>query len=208
MYDYMRRFGFGQKTGIAAARPSRSGKFRKLARWGKTSLASVSMGQEVSVTTLQLAQAASVIANGGLLVKPRLVLKKGDQVDPAGAAGPHHQAGDGDHDAPDDGRRGAARAPGSARGWPAIRAAARPAPRRFSTAPRNHYTHTYNGSFMGFAPLTNPAVVVVVTLNGTHGEGGFGGYAAAPVFQGSRCRSAARAATFPKTCRKRPNSRR
>jgi len=46
-----------------------------------------------------------------------------------------------------------------------------------------HYTHTYNGSFMGFAPLTNPAVVVVVTLNGTHGLAGFGGAAAAPVFR-------------------------
>jgi cell division protein FtsI (penicillin-binding protein 3) len=45
-----------------------------------------------------------------------------------------------------------------------------------------HYTHSYNGSFMGFAPLINPAIVVVVTLNGTHGTGGFGGRAAAPVF--------------------------
>jgi cell division protein FtsI (penicillin-binding protein 3) len=45
-----------------------------------------------------------------------------------------------------------------------------------------HYTHNYNGSFMGFAPLNNPAIVVVVTLNGTHGTGGFGGRAAAPVF--------------------------
>jgi cell division protein FtsI (penicillin-binding protein 3) len=36
---------------------------------------------------------------------------------------------------------------------------------------------------MGFAPLTNPAVVVVVTLNGTHGQAGFGGAAAAPVFR-------------------------
>jgi hypothetical protein len=35
---------------------------------------------------------------------------------------------------------------------------------------------------MGFAPLTNPAIVVVVTLNGTHGTAGFGGQAAAPVF--------------------------
>jgi len=47
----------------------------------------------------------------------------------------------------------------------------------------HRYTHTYNGSFMGFAPLTNPAVVVVVTLNGTHGQAGFGGAAAAPVFR-------------------------
>jgi cell division protein FtsI (penicillin-binding protein 3) len=45
-----------------------------------------------------------------------------------------------------------------------------------------HYTHSYNGSFMGFAPLTNPAMVAVVTLNGTHGTAGFGGLAAAPVF--------------------------
>jgi cell division protein FtsI (penicillin-binding protein 3) len=44
------------------------------------------------------------------------------------------------------------------------------------------YTHSYNGSFMGFAPVTNPAIVVVVTLNGTHGDAGFGGHAAAPVF--------------------------
>jgi cell division protein FtsI (penicillin-binding protein 3) len=45
-----------------------------------------------------------------------------------------------------------------------------------------HYTHSYNGTFLGLAPLTNPAIVVVVTLNGTHGEGGFGGVVAAPVF--------------------------
>jgi cell division protein FtsI (penicillin-binding protein 3) len=45
-----------------------------------------------------------------------------------------------------------------------------------------HYTHYYNGSFIGFAPLNNPSIVVVVTLNGTHGNLGFGGRAAAPVF--------------------------
>ena len=44
------------------------------------------------------------------------------------------------------------------------------------------YTHYYNGSFIGFAPLNNPSIVVVVTLNGTHGNLGFGGRAAAPVF--------------------------
>ena len=46
-----------------------------------------------------------------------------------------------------------------------------------------HYTHTYNGSFVGFVPLNNPAFVMVVTLNGTHGSAGFGGAAAGPVFQ-------------------------
>src|SRR5262249_38974909 len=46
-----------------------------------------------------------------------------------------------------------------------------------------HFTHSYNASFMGFAPVTNPAIVVVVTLNGTHGSSGFGGAVAAPVFR-------------------------
>ncbi|MGP8245565.1 MAG: peptidoglycan D,D-transpeptidase FtsI family protein, partial [Bryobacteraceae bacterium] len=78
MYAYMRRFGFGQKTGVPLPGESR-GRLRPLSRWSKVSLASVSMGQEVSVTTVQLAQAASVVANGGLLVRPRLVLKIGDQ---------------------------------------------------------------------------------------------------------------------------------
>src|SRR5947207_9078831 len=45
------------------------------------------------------------------------------------------------------------------------------------------YTASYNASFMGFAPVTNPAIVVVVTLNGTTGTAGFGGQAAAPVFR-------------------------
>src|SRR4029077_4373473 len=81
MYEYMRRFGFGARSGIQLPAES-AGKVRKLARWGTTSLASVSMGQEVSVTTLQLAQAGAVIANGGMLVRPRLVSKRGDQAVP------------------------------------------------------------------------------------------------------------------------------
>src|SRR5207245_4636447 len=41
-----------------------------------------------------------------------------------------------------------------------------------------------NASFMGFAPVTNPAIVVVVTLNGTSGgQAGQGGRVAAPVFR-------------------------
>jgi cell division protein FtsI (penicillin-binding protein 3) len=46
-----------------------------------------------------------------------------------------------------------------------------------------HYTKNYNASFMGFAPVTNPAVVVVVTLNGTSGNAGMGAAAAGPVFR-------------------------
>ena len=71
MYEYMRRFGFGKRTGIPLPGES-AGMVRPLRRWQKTSIGSVAMGHEMGVTTLQLAQACSVIANGGFLVKPRL----------------------------------------------------------------------------------------------------------------------------------------
>lgn len=181
MYDYVRRFGFGQKTGIPLSGESK-GRLRPLTKWGSTSLASIAMGQEVSVTTLQLAQAAAVIANGGLLVKPRLVLKTGTQVsqpEPAVRAIRPETAitmrkmmegvvlvGTGK----------SARLQGYTAGGKTGSA-------QIYDYKERRYTHTYNGSFMGFAPLTNPAVVVVVTLNGTHGTAGFGGAAAAPVFK-------------------------
>jgi cell division protein FtsI (penicillin-binding protein 3) len=182
MYDYMRRFGFGQKSGITLPAES-PGKVRKLARWGTTSLASVSMGQEVSVTTAQLAQAASVIANGGLLVRPRLVSHRGGVAVPivppvrilrAQTAITMRSMMEGVVINPQGtGRRAklAGYTVGGKTGSAQI----------FDFATK-HYTHTYNGTFMGIAPLTNPAIVVVVTLNGTRGEGGFGGVVAAPVF--------------------------
>ena len=52
------------------ARPNRPDSSAKLSRWGKTSLASVSMGQEVSVTTLQLAQAAASSPTAGCWCGP------------------------------------------------------------------------------------------------------------------------------------------
>ena len=181
MNDYVRRFGFGRRTGISLPAES-AGKVRKLQYWGKTSLPSVSMGQEVSVTTLQLAQAACVIANGGSLVKPRLVLKRGNQLQPVEPPVRVLK--------PDNaitmrqmmegvvlvGTGSRARLAGYSSGGKTGSA------QIFDFATK-HYTHTYNGSYMGFAPLTNPSVVVVVTLNGTHGEAGFGGQAAAPVFK-------------------------
>jgi cell division protein FtsI (penicillin-binding protein 3) len=182
MYDYMKRFGFGQKSGLQLPAES-PGKVRNLKRWGTTSLASVSMGQEVSVTTTQLAQAASVIANGGLLVRPRLVARRGGvavpSVPPVRIVRPKtaitmRQMMEGVVINPQGtGKR--ARLDGYSVGGKTGSA------QIFDFATK-HYTHSYNGTFMGFAPLTNPAIVVVVTLNGTHGEGGFGGVVAAPVF--------------------------
>jgi len=181
MYQYMQKFGFGRRTGIELPAES-PGKVYKLSRWGKTSLASVSMGQEVSVTTLQLAQAASVVANGGMLVKPRLILKKGNQPMPAPApvrvlkpetAITMRQMMEGV----------VLRGTGTRARLAGYTVGGKTGSAQIYDFAAKHYTHSYNGSFMGFAPITNPQIVAVVTLNGTRGEGGFGGAAAAPVFR-------------------------
>ena len=74
-YSYQRAFGFGSKTGIPL--PGEAGGILHAPnQWTKSSIGSLAMGHELGVTSMQLARAGAVIANGGLLVKPRLVLSK------------------------------------------------------------------------------------------------------------------------------------
>lgn len=69
LYDYIKRFGFGEKTGIDIAGEA-SGLVRPPENWSGMSIGSISIGQEIAATPLQVLRAYSVIANGGLLVKP------------------------------------------------------------------------------------------------------------------------------------------
>ena len=70
-YDYIRAFGFGSQTGVDMPGESR-GMLAKVDNWGATSIASISMGQEVAVTPIQLVSAVSAIANGGTYYKPHV----------------------------------------------------------------------------------------------------------------------------------------
>jgi len=72
LYEYARNFGFGNKSGIQLPGES-SGILRPVYKWSQYSPAFISFGQELSATTLQVASMISVIANGGELVKPRIV---------------------------------------------------------------------------------------------------------------------------------------
>ncbi|HEY3935991.1 MAG TPA: penicillin-binding protein [Bryobacteraceae bacterium] len=187
LYDYIRRFGFGHRTGVELPAEA-PGMLRPLKRWQPTSIGSVPMGHEISVTSLQLAQMGSVIANGGFLVHPHLVAWEQTP----------------------DGAREPVKHPAPVRILqPKTVATMRMMMRRVMTEPhgtghRLHvigytvggktgtaqifdyahhvYTHRYNASFIGFAPLNDPSLVVVVTVNGTSGEAGYGGTAAGPVF--------------------------
>lgn len=71
-YEQMKLFGIGMKTGIDLPGES-SGFLRQPQSWTDYSITSIAMGQEVAVTTLQLAKVMSIIANGGYDVKPHIV---------------------------------------------------------------------------------------------------------------------------------------
>jgi cell division protein FtsI (penicillin-binding protein 3) len=72
LYDRLRSFGFGQKTGIDFAGES-SGVFAPPSRWSARSKPTIAFGQEISVSAVQMVAAATVFANDGLLLKPHLV---------------------------------------------------------------------------------------------------------------------------------------
>jgi cell division protein FtsI (penicillin-binding protein 3) len=71
-YASMKAFGFGSKTGIGLPGET-GGLLRSTKSWSALSLASMSFGQEVGVSALQMASAAAVIANGGYWMKPYIV---------------------------------------------------------------------------------------------------------------------------------------
>ena len=71
-YKYLRNFGFGSKTGIGL--PGEAiGIVREPGHWSKVSIGAIAIGQEISVTPIQLINAVSSIANGGFLMEPRII---------------------------------------------------------------------------------------------------------------------------------------
>jgi cell division protein FtsI (penicillin-binding protein 3) len=72
LYRGLRRFGFGVPTGIELPGET-GGTLRHYQRWSDMDLATISFGQAMSATTLQLATAMAAIANGGRLVEPTIV---------------------------------------------------------------------------------------------------------------------------------------
>ncbi|MBI3030687.1 MAG: PASTA domain-containing protein [Candidatus Rokubacteria bacterium] len=71
-HRYIAGFGFGSLTGVGLPGESR-GQVRPPERWSGLSLAALSIGQEVSVTALQLVAAFGALANGGRLMQPQVV---------------------------------------------------------------------------------------------------------------------------------------
>ena len=187
LYEYVRRFGFGRKTGVELLGES-PGLVRKPEQWTATSIGSVAMGQEVSVTSLQLALAVAAVANGGMLPKPKLILARQKRGEPI------------ERFADDPGQRIIAPETaiqmrqmmegvvlhGTGTRYATIKgytSGGKTGSAQIYDSKAKAYTHNYNASFVGFAPVMNPQIVVAVTLNDTTGgNAGFGGPVAGPVF--------------------------
>ena len=71
-YEYIRRFGFGERTGVELPGEI-PGIIRSPQSWSKISITRIPMGHEVGVTPLQMTVAMAAIANGGKLITPRIV---------------------------------------------------------------------------------------------------------------------------------------
>jgi cell division protein FtsI/penicillin-binding protein 2 len=71
-YEYIRRFGFGERTGIELPGEI-NGLIRSPKSWSKISITRIPMGHEIGVTPLQMTVAMATIANGGKLIMPRIV---------------------------------------------------------------------------------------------------------------------------------------
>jgi cell division protein FtsI (penicillin-binding protein 3) len=188
-YEYIRAFGFGAPTGIDLPGESK-GLLRRLENWSAISIGSVSMGQEIGVTPIQLATAVSAIGNGGLLYKPHVVkeIRRGEQnlrkeegfaasepkrvIRPETAATLRRLM----EGVVLNGTGKLARLDGwSAAGKTGSAQKIDPATGRYSRT-------QLIASFTGFAPINNPAVTVLVSLDSPVGLHE-GGQVAAPVFK-------------------------
>ena len=186
MYEYMKRLGFGSRTGIDLAGES-PGILRAFSRWQPSSIGSLAIGQEVGVTPLQMATAYSVLANNGNWIKPHIVreLRNPDgaitfraKIESRSALKPETTA-----------------ALRTMMEGVTLRGTAKKAQLEGYTAagktgtaqkidPKTHaYSATkFVGSFVGFAPVSNPAVVIIVVIDEPLGSY-HGGDVAAPVFR-------------------------
>lgn len=190
-YEYIRAFGFGAPTDVDLPGESK-GLLRRLENWTPISIGSISMGQEVGVTPIQLISAVSAIANGGLLYKPHVVqeVKRPDGVMVTPIEGPNG--------APEPRRVIRAETAATLRtlmegvvlhgtgtrarldSWTA--AGKTGSAQKIDPATGRYSRTQLIASFTGFAPINNPAIAVLVSLDSPVGEHE-GGQVAAPVFK-------------------------
>src|ERR1700740_950961 len=188
-YDYIRAFGFGQLSGVDLPGESK-GLVRRLDDWSAISIGSISMGQEVGVTPIQLIGAVSAIANGGMLYKPHVGAGLRRDTHVLRAEGPLAPAEPKRVIRPETAATLRRLMEGVVlngtgtlahlSGWTA--GGKTGSAQKIDPATGRYSRTQFIASFTGFAPINNPAVAILVSLDSPVGEHE-GGQVAAPVFK-------------------------
>jgi len=199
-YQYIRSFGFGQRTGIELPGETR-GLLKPPQRWNPTTIGSIPMGQEIGVTPLQLVTMVSTIANGGVYLPPHILLRnsanaKGGRLLPA-AFHPEHELVDprpaGAHRVISTLTAAEMRKmmqgvvehgtgiPAQLNGYSA--AGKTGTAQKIDVATHRYSKTEYVASFAGFAPVSDPAITIAVVMNSPAYQFHYGTQASAPVFR-------------------------
>ncbi|MES2394346.1 MAG: penicillin-binding transpeptidase domain-containing protein [Acidobacteriota bacterium] len=200
-YQYIKAYGFGDRSGIELPSETR-GLLQKPQRWGATSILSIAIGQEVAVTPVQLVTMVSTIANGGTYLPPHVLLKSTDMMkgDPGLQPMEFHPGATLPSPLPDGAHRvisaeSAAKMHTMMAGIVTEGTGRSAALNGYSAAGKtgtankiDPATHTYShtklvASFAGFAPVNHPAISVAVVIDTpTAGSSFYGAAVSAPVF--------------------------
>jgi cell division protein FtsI (penicillin-binding protein 3) len=199
-YDYIKGFGFGDRSGVELPSETR-GLLRPPKRWDATSILSLAIGQEVGVTPVQLVTMVSTIANGGVYMPPHVLLTSTDEMkgDPRLQPMAFRPANQLPEKLPDGAHRvikeiTSAKMRMMMQGT-VVEGTGRPAALngysaggKTGTAQKiDPATHTYShtklvASFAGFAPVSNPAISVAVVIDTPTVGSRYGAETSAPVF--------------------------
>ncbi len=187
LYQYIRDFGFGEKTGIDLPGEA-GGLLRGPSDWFEIDLAAISFGQALSITPIQLVTATAVFANGGLLVEPYLVEKVTDD---EGHVVSQHLP-EVRHRVISEKNAGLIRdmlvsvteagGTGTKAAVPGYAVAGKTGTAQKVDPVTGGYSIDKRvSSFVGFVPADNPAIVMAVVIDEPKGDT-YGGVVAAPVF--------------------------
>ncbi|HJS52262.1 MAG TPA: penicillin-binding protein 2 [Pyrinomonadaceae bacterium] len=186
-FGAIQKFGFGRPTGIELPAET-AGIVRQPNRWNGDSLASMSIGYEIGVTALQMATSFATIANNGVRIRPHIIkeIKQSDQTkiyeaQPESVRVVSHQTAqnmrklmsavvtDGTGKRAD--LTGYTSAGKTGTAW------------KFDEKTKRVSGAKYVSSFIGFAPVDDPAVTIAIVMDEPKVGGRNGGQVSAPVFK-------------------------
>lgn len=189
LYNYLTRFSFSERTGLAHLSGEAAGILRQPRTWREVEAANIAFGQGVSVTALQMVMAMSSLANDGVMMKPYIVDRVADAegrtieqyepqilrqvVSPLTArqvAAMLRMAV----------QKGGTATRAEVTGYPV--AGKTGTAQKVGKGAKSYTAGKYVASFLGFAPYHDPQLCVMVVLDEPK-NGYYGGTVAAPAFR-------------------------